>query len=506
MIEVSSVLFMGLWELVLLLLAVDVIIIVRFIIRRRREKTSIERLVTIVRRDAERREKETRNLLEKKYSYSDEQLEKAAKKIIREEKRIYQTLANLFTTRDSVAIENLSIAFEEAVEPYRALEVPKLIETNDADGGGGDGSTEIRRLKELNQALNEELRVTMNTLSRMLHEYSTMLSETGVDKADPDAVAALIAGDQESEDTSSVTAGDVAEENVPDQTTEAAAPAETAPQEIEEVVTDVPNEVDTADGKNLESEALVGMFQEDDDDILAEDDTSADPEEETFNNPPEPESTSTEDLLAQEIEGVLDNQDTDLPDIKLNELDIKSAEAVSDSAEESQVAEPEIDPTEELLAQAIGETLEGHKTPLPDLEEIVAEEAESEIDPTEELLAQAIGETLEGHETPLPDLEEVVTEEAESEIDPTEELLAQAIGETLEGHETPLPDLEEAVVEDADPAEEPLAPDAIEKNLPDKHDAEKKLTDEIEETLNSPSESMSEEDIDSLLSVTIDTK
>ena len=76
MIEVNSVLFMGLWELVLLLLAVDVVIIVRFIIRRRREKTSIERLVTIVRRDAERREIETRNLLEKKYRYSDEQLEK----------------------------------------------------------------------------------------------------------------------------------------------------------------------------------------------------------------------------------------------------------------------------------------------------------------------------------------------------------------------------------------------------------------------------------------------
>jgi len=499
MIEVNSVLFMGLWELVLLLLAVDVVIIVRFIIRRRREKTSIERLVTIVRRDAERREIETRNLLEKKYRYSDEQLEKEAKKIIREEKRIYQTLANLFTTRDNVAIENLSIAFEEAVEPYRALEVPKLVETNDTDGGEGDSSTEITRLKELNQALNEELRVTMNTLSRMLHEYSTMLSETGVDKADPEAVAALIAGDQVSEDTSSVTAGDVAEENAPDLTTEAAAaPAETAPQEIDKVVTDVPNEVDTTDDENLESETLVSMFQEDDDDILAGDDTAADTveatsaEEELLNKPPEPESASAEDSLAQEIEGVLDNQDADLPDIKLDELDIKSAEAVSD-------------PTEELLAQAIGETLEGHETPLPDIEEIMAEE-ESEIDPTEELLAQAIGETLEGHETPLPDVEELMAEE-ELEIDPTEELLAQAIGETLEGHETPLPDIEELVVEDEGPAEEALAPDAIEKkNLLDNHDAEKKLTDEIEETLNSPSESMSEEDIDSLLSGTIDTK
>ncbi len=65
MIEVNSVLFMGLWELVLLLLAVDVVIVVRFVIRRRREKASIERLVALVRQDVERRQQETRNLLEK---------------------------------------------------------------------------------------------------------------------------------------------------------------------------------------------------------------------------------------------------------------------------------------------------------------------------------------------------------------------------------------------------------------------------------------------------------
>ena len=441
MIEVNSVLFMGLWELVLLLLAVDVVIVVRFVIRRRREKASVERLVTLVRRDAERREKETRILLEKKYGYSDEQLDKATKKIIREEKRIYQVLANLFATRDNVAIENLSITFEEAVDPYRALVVPKLVESNDADGE--DNSADLKRLKELNQALNEELKVNMNTLSRMLHEYSALLADKNVDKDAPDAVAALIVGDQASEvDTSSIAAGDVAEEeSMPDVTTEA----------------DV---LDAAD-KDLDSATLVGMFQEDDDEALTEGGTATaaaineapaealSAEEEMLNELLEPEnavdkSEPVEDLLAQEIGEVLESKDADLSNIELDAMDGTPAESATDT-----------DPAEALLAQAIGETLESHETPLPDIEnEVLEDEAEAEATATA--------------------------------IDPTEDLLAQAIDATLESHETLLPDIKDEVLEDETEAATEL-------------DAEKKLTDEIAETLSGHSENMSDEDIDSLL-------
>jgi len=479
MTEVNLLLLL---ELVLLLLAVDVIIIVRFVIRRRREKTSIERLVTLVRRDAERRETQTRNLLEKKYGYSGEQLEKATKKIVREEKRIYQLLANLFATRDNVAIENLSINFEEAVEPYRALMVPKGTESSGA--GGEDDSADVQQLKDINQTLNEELRVTMNTLSKMLHEYSVLLADNDIDKEDPDpdAVAALVTGGQVSEDdTSSVAVGDAVEEGEPDVMTEAAAPAEATPQETDEAVADEADE-------NVDSASLVGMFQEDDDDILAEDgaattvaisEASAEAlsaEEAMLNEVLEPEnvveeSEPVEDSLAQEIGEVLENTDVDLSDIELSKIDAESKEEAADQAEE-------------LLAQAIGETLEGHETPLPDFEdELLADEADATaVDPTEELLAQAIGETLESHETPLPDLEdEVLEDDADAtEADPTEEQLAQAIGETLETHETELPS-------------------APEENVLAEPDAEKKLTDEIAETLSGHTENMSDEDIDSLL-------
>jgi len=388
MIEVNSVLFMGLWELVLLLLAVDVVVIVRFIIRRRREKASIERLVALVKQDAERRQQETHNLLEKKYNYSDEKLEKTTKKIMREEKRIYQILANLFTTRDNVAIENLSIAFEEAVEPYRTLEVPKIVEADDAEGEGEDNSTELKRLKEQNQELSDELKVTMNTISRMLHEYSNIFSEAGADKKDQAAVAELIANNQMPEDSPQ----ELAEDDI-----------KAISEEMSETTTDMPDEEAVSADENLDSAALVGMFQEEDDALAGEEavdneiatsaidsDTAnaVSVEEGKPNDEPGPESSvektdPVEDVLDQEIDEVLGGFDTDLSDLEGGETTDDAAEVATD-------------PLDELLAQAVDES---HEAPLPDVvEESIPDEPDAEKQLTDE-----IAKTLNGHSENLSD-------------------------------------------------------------------------------------------------------
>ncbi len=413
MIEVDSVLFMGLLELVLILLAVDVVIVVRSVVRRRREKASVDRLVTIVRQDAERRKKETCNLLEKKYGYSGEQLEHATKKIVREEKRIYQTLANIFTTRDNIAIENLSILFEEAVEPYRVLDTPKLVAGDNNEPGSEDGSEEVKRLKVLAQTLNKELEVTMNTIGRMLHEYSIISPESDTKKADQNDVIALITPDQASEDVSQIV--------TKNDESSAVGPTVMASQEMEETaVVDEPEE-EAVEDENLDNAVLFGMFQEDEDEDEDEDAAVEDDAE---------KSESIEDSLAQEIGEVLENDGADLPDINPTEMDIESAEVVAD-------------PTEELIAQAIGEAEESHETPLPEIEEEVIEDEAVTSDSIDDLLEQAINQTIESHETELPDM-------------PKEEVV-------------------------------------------DEPDAEKQLTDEIAETLNNHMETMSSDDIDSLL-------
>ena len=411
MMEVNSVLFMGLWELVLLLLAVDVTVLVRFIIKRRREKASIERLVTLVRKDEERRKKETRNLLEKKYGYSDEKLEKTTKKITREEKRIYQILANLFTTRDNIAIENLSISFEDAVEPYRTLDVPKIAEESGTDGGEKGNGAEAEYLKKQNKMLSDELKITMDTISRMLHEYSNILPETGADEGSQNAVAELIINHHALE-------GDSQETAINDTASEVAAMAVSTAATTEEADK-------TVTEKSLDNSALVSMFQEEDastEKNTAEDDagtlaTDADASVAVFDEESESglkseaeNNISTESSLDQDIDEVLGGFDTDLSDV------------ITEEEVEDEVVEVIADPVDELLAQTSDKT------------------TEVEIDPVEDLISQAINQTLESHETPLPEPEEEVAEgEVATETvanDPIDELLSQVATGAVESSET----------------------------------------------------------------------
>ncbi|VAX07735.1 hypothetical protein MNBD_GAMMA26-838 [hydrothermal vent metagenome] len=189
MLEVNAALYMILWELVLVLSAAGVLITVRAVVRSRREQASIDRLVAAVQGDIDCRNEKVRSLLEKKYNYSEEQLEVTVKKITREERRFYQTLVNIFKTRENLLLENLNISFENTIKPYYELEVPGVSVT---DGGNeGEGNEEVLRLREENKVLSEELLVTMNTVGRMLNEYSTMFSAPDEDKHDTDALLGM---------------------------------------------------------------------------------------------------------------------------------------------------------------------------------------------------------------------------------------------------------------------------------------------------------------------------
>jgi hypothetical protein len=79
----------------------------------------------------------------------------------------------MYLQRDTNALEGLNITFETAVEPYRTLEPPG----GGTAGGAVDESQEMTKLREENKRLSEEIGVTMQTMGRMLSEYSTMFAE-----------------------------------------------------------------------------------------------------------------------------------------------------------------------------------------------------------------------------------------------------------------------------------------------------------------------------------------
>jgi hypothetical protein len=230
MTEIESLHLMLLLELLGLLAIVCVAMVIVSLVRSRRERQAINRLVGLVKEDSGRRQEETRSLLEKRFGYEGELSKKIARKLSRKELGLYQTLINLFIKRDAKAMEGLNIVFEDAVAPYRELdvsknaavqEVVKVVEKSATPISPEDESVEakdngeLQRLRIENQQLLEELQLTMNTLGNLLSQYSSMCeSDAGggaqamaqlLEKGEGEVQGVESAGEESAE----VSAGDV---------------------------------------------------------------------------------------------------------------------------------------------------------------------------------------------------------------------------------------------------------------------------------------------------------
>lgn len=188
MIEVSRLLLMLLIELLILSTACAGIVTYLYLAKRRRERAALKNLIATIRQDMERREAETRQVLEQRFGLSAQPLEEAVVKISREEKQFYQTVIDLFLRRDTTALQNFSVDYEKSVEPYRTLAVTLSQEAPAAEPGdevANNLSDELLLLREENQRLSDELQLTMNTMGTMLNEYTQMFaggSESGIDR------------------------------------------------------------------------------------------------------------------------------------------------------------------------------------------------------------------------------------------------------------------------------------------------------------------------------------
>jgi len=213
MTEIDSLYLMLLLELLALLSVVCVAMVVVLLLRASRERRAINRLVGLVKEDSGRRQEETRSLLEKRFGYEGEVSKKIARKLSRKELGFYQTLINLFIKRDAKAMGELNIVFEDAVAPYRELDVSKQAAVQEVvhvaeksvasvspeeESPVAEDDGELQRLRIENQQLLEELQLTMNTLGGMLSQYSAMCE--GDANAGAEAMAKML---DEGEDSTS---------------------------------------------------------------------------------------------------------------------------------------------------------------------------------------------------------------------------------------------------------------------------------------------------------------
>lgn len=104
-----------------------------------------------------------------------ELLQASKTRILNEELRLLQRFADIYGKRDAASAAQFFIHAEAALAPYHELAGQGAVEAVPVEAGEGDAA-ELEKLRKENARLSEELSVSMDTMSRMLSEYSTMFS------------------------------------------------------------------------------------------------------------------------------------------------------------------------------------------------------------------------------------------------------------------------------------------------------------------------------------------
>lgn len=176
MIEVSYLSLLVAGELLVVLSLACGISLFRSIRNKRQDYQAARKLVAAIKQDEDRHTTFVHKLLESGYKYEGAELEQTVRNLIGAQKMFYQTLINTYLKRDAETFGHLNITLEALTNIYEQLKVPAV---SGASGGGvGSGNdVDLEYLRDKNQRLSEELSETMDTMGRMLSEYSTILED-----------------------------------------------------------------------------------------------------------------------------------------------------------------------------------------------------------------------------------------------------------------------------------------------------------------------------------------
>lgn len=173
MIEVSSLVAMVVVEVMIGLLVLSGLLVVFTLLRKGRIRKAAAHLAERVKTDKANREQRLKALLQDRYQYKDTELEQTLRNMMQSEMLLFQNVINGFMKDDQMHLQQIDVDVENLVLGYQGLDVPESV---DGAPQGSDDNEEITSLKAENERLSEELRVTMDTMGRMLNEYSTMFA------------------------------------------------------------------------------------------------------------------------------------------------------------------------------------------------------------------------------------------------------------------------------------------------------------------------------------------
>jgi hypothetical protein len=192
MIKVSAFLFWTLAEVALVLFVVLLVLGLYLWWRKRRDYAAAKRLIANVKQAMPQRDAEMQAILGEGYGYAGDRLAGVIAALRKGEMAVYKALLRAYLKRDRHFLTQWHRIFEHAVAPYRSLEVPKGQQKAGTQASEID-NRELEALRKKNQELTDELRVTMDTMGRVLGEYSGMFSR---EEEEGDDVVLVINEDQ----------------------------------------------------------------------------------------------------------------------------------------------------------------------------------------------------------------------------------------------------------------------------------------------------------------------
>ena len=308
-------------ELVLLLLVLLSVAWFRGWAARRRDERAIRLLVTRIRNSRAERETGIERFLDERMGLSGAELAQAKQAILQSELVLLKRFAEVYRGRDADAAARFDADLVTALTPYHELKADNVVVASEA--APADNS-ELERLREQNRLLSNELSGNMETMSKMVREFSTLLAgssgdaaaapaattepSTGGVRSDSAAASESSAADESAEPdpgTPDPFAAQFAEAGQPGSAVGAGEVSEPVPMADEPVSTGVP-EVDAAREANAEAQ----------DDV-----------------PPEPVATAHSGLAAEGVSGM-----TVAPETQTDAY----SDAARDDAEAEMPAQPDV--------------------------------------------------------------------------------------------------------------------------------------------------------------------
>lgn len=164
---------------------------------RRRDRQAVRALVAATRAGKDERVAEISAFVASNFGLTGDALARTVRAIYRAEVRLIQIFANTYLERNASVAANFGRPVRESTDPYWELAPGGASASADADVADQQeeqqaqadadaaeetvftNEAEVARLRGENTRLSEELKVTMDTMSRMLNEYSTVFAKEG---------------------------------------------------------------------------------------------------------------------------------------------------------------------------------------------------------------------------------------------------------------------------------------------------------------------------------------